>query len=92
MVKTIERRMVPPEKLVSSMCAWDGCTATHGGPMPEGWHRMLVWWSPEPTFDLVEIFKRCDRDSVLCPEHAGALKGQLKDLGRWADEPAQGNA
>jgi hypothetical protein len=33
-----------------------------------------------------------DRDGVLCPEHARALDGLLKDLARWTDDRPAGSA
>ena len=58
-------------------CAWKGCEESHTKPMPQGWRNVLIWYSPEPesqkTIGRIANRTTCDRDIVLCPEHATEL-------------------
>ncbi len=91
-----EKKLIKLEDMPGSICAWAGCDATFKGPMPEDWRWLLVYWRSRPaiTTKLVKIAnsRHCDRDAVLCPEHARELESQLKDLVRWADRPMSGEA
>ncbi len=53
---------------------------------------MLVYWDPRPAADQtvaeVSLGQFCDRDAALCPKHKDELEASLKDIGRWAKEPA----
>ena len=78
------------------LCAWAGCSASFFGPMPKGWRNMLVYWQPEPkvesTIADICLSGHCDRDATMCPEHAAELESLLKDLGRLAAMPVDGQA
>ncbi len=79
-------------------CIWEGCdrSISHTEMRPPDWHNLIVYWSPFPDVKktLAEIVtgSACYRDAVLCPEHAKALDGLLKDLGRELQGPAAGSA
>ncbi len=79
-------------------CIWAGCdrSISHTEMRPPDWHNLLVYWSPfpDPKKTLREICTgpSCYRDAVLCPEHAKALDGLLKDIGRDLQGPAAGSA
>ncbi len=79
------RHSVAPEKLQLE-CAREGCDKQTSYPIPPDWRNMIVFWSPYPETDktIVEICcaPTCDRDAVLCPEHAQELEAGLKDIGR----------
>lgn len=78
---------------MGGMCAWEDCDETYDGNMPNGWRRLLVFWSQGIILDVREIPQDTwDRDGVLCPEHARELESQLKDLARWFGKPMSGNA
>ena len=55
-----------------------------------------VYWSPFPdpkkTVGEVCTGPSCYRDAVLCPEHAKALDGLLKDIGQALRGPPVGSA
>ena len=87
--KLVVQKTVTPEmarKLASlgSQCAWDGCEAsTPTADLPEGWVWLLAFWSRRPIQHILDIAPgHLMRDCALCPEHALALDGLLKDLGR----------
>lgn len=76
------------------ICAWRDCQATcEGGNLPKAWRCLLLFWAPRPVMDMTKIPQETwDRDGVLCPEHARALDGLLKDLARWTDDRPAGSA
>ncbi len=94
----LERKLMTPEQVAAMelACAWEGCEATFKYPMPADWRSMLVYWGPYPAHDktLGEVaqWTTCDRDAVLCPVHARALEGSLKDIARWTRDPVGGTA
>ncbi len=96
-VMTMERRSLSPDDIKDMRvgCIWEGCDrSTPDAEMrPPDWHNLLVYWSPfpDPNKTLGEIVTgpSCYRDAVLCPEHAKALDGLLKDIGQaLRGEPA----
>jgi hypothetical protein len=92
-VMTVTPAMAREMLRAGSRCAWNGCQAVCREKLPEGWRYLLMYWAPEPVINFTEIPPRsCDRDAVLCPEHARALDGLLVDLGRWMSERPQGTA
>ena len=99
-VMTMERREMSAEEVhnMPTACAWEGCwrVVTTDEMMPPDWRNFLVYWSPYPEADktLGEIVTTpgCYRDAVLCPEHAKALDGLLKDIGQALKGPPAGTA
>ena len=94
-------RLMTPEQAAQHppagcMCAWNECGARFDGPMPADWRCLLVYWQAYPlsetTVCQIATSGSCDRDAVLCPKHFRELESQLKDLMRWADKPASGQA
>ena len=54
---------------------------------------LLAYWSKRPELNFLRIPPQdVSRDAVLCPEHAGVLESQLKDLGRLVSMPPMGSA
>jgi len=92
--KTYRKEEIGGEDLsqMGSICAWDGCEEQFQGDMPPDWRWMLVYWDPRPAADQtvaeVSLGQFCDRDAALCPKHKDELEASLKDIGRWAKEPA----
>jgi hypothetical protein len=66
-------------------CAREGCSNCYEGRQPTGWVNLLVYSSTWPQYDrtLGEISESpcCQRDTVLCPEHALELECMLIDIG-----------
>ncbi len=99
-VMTMERRTMLPDEVKNMRvaCAWDGCTRSRPikEMQPPDWHNLIVYWSPfldpKKTLEQVCTGPSCYRDAVLCPEHAKALDGLLKDLGRELQGPPEGTA
>jgi hypothetical protein len=54
--------------------------------MPKGWVYLATYWTPQQIRDALKV-EHWVREGVLCPEHARALEGYLKDLGRALDVP-----
>ena len=96
----MEQRTMSPDDLnkMRVACAWDKCTrSTPSEEMrPPDWHNLIVYWSPfpDPKKTLGEIVTgpSCYRDAVLCPEHAKALDGLLKDIGQALRGESAGSA
>ncbi len=99
-VMTMERRTMSPDdvKNLRVACIWEGCdrSISHSEMRPPDWHNLLVYWSPYPdpkkTLEEVCTGPSCYRDAVLCPEHAKALDGLLKDIGQGLRGPSIGTA
>ncbi len=99
-VMTMERRTMTEDDLkkMQVACIWEGCDRSI--PItemrPPDWHNLLVYWSPYPdpkkTLEEVCTGPSCYCDAVLCPEHAKALDGLLKDIGQALQGPATGSA
>jgi hypothetical protein len=93
--KVIEQGKLSRDELESlgCMCAWNGCQATcPSGPLPDGWRWLLMYWAPRPPLRMTDIpAETWDRDAVLCPQHAKALDGMLKELARWTSKPVAGS-
>ena len=99
-VWTAERRTLSPDEIKKMRvdCVWEGCDRST--PMaemrPPDWHSLLVYWSPFPdpkkTLGEIVMGSSCYRDAILCPEHAKALDGLFKDIGRALSGPAAGSA
>ncbi len=95
-----EQRTMSPDDLkkMRVACAWDGCTRSlpSAEMQPPDWHNLIVYWSPFPdakkTLGEIVTGPACYRDAILCPEHAKALDGLLKDIGRNLQGPAAGSA
>ncbi len=68
------------------MCAWADCEATFEGYMPKGWRWLMVYWWARPPANQklwkIAMSSDCDRDAVLCPDHALQLESQLKNIRR----------
>jgi hypothetical protein len=64
--------------------------------MTADWRSLLVYWDPYPdvnkTLGQIATSTTCDRDAVLCPEHARMLEASLKDIARWTRDPVGGTA
>ncbi len=93
----LEQRTLAPDDLekMRVACIWEGCdrSISHTEMRPPDWHNLLVYWSPFPdpkkTLGEIVMGPSCYRDAILCPEHAKALDGLLKDIGQaLRGEPA----
>ena len=95
---TVEEMSSQDVAAMGSMCAWAECVRHIPSTemQPPDWHNLIVYWSPFPDVKktLAEIVTgpACYRDAVLCPEHAKALDGLLKDIGQALSEPPAGTA
>jgi hypothetical protein len=79
---------MPFEKLVAPPhgCAWNGCTASFAGQIPDGWRWLLLHGGdPVLRFDDIPL-QSMDQDAVLCPMHVGKLNGLLKHFGDFAND------
>jgi hypothetical protein len=95
MAQRAETKLVRMSDVTEIGCAWRGCDAACGvNERPAGWRDLLVYGG-NPA-DIVRQVKGhtvidLDRmeslywDSVLCPQHALALDGLLKDIGMLKD-------
>ena len=93
----MEQRTMAPDDLkkMRIACIWEGCdrSISHTEMRPPDWHNLVVYWSPFPdakkTMGEIVTGPSCYRDAVLCPEHAKALDGLLKNIGQaLRGEPA----
>ena len=95
-LKTLKRKLIEPGDITGRLCAWEACEASFEEPMPPDWHSLLVYWDPYPdvnkTLGQIATSTTCDRDAVLCPEHARMLEASLKDIARWTRDPVGGTA
>ncbi len=99
-VMTMERRYMSPDDIdkMQVECIWKGCDRSISltETRPPDWHNLLVYWSPyldvKKTLEEVCTGPSCYRDAVLCPEHAKALDGLLKDIGQALRGPPAGSA
>jgi len=79
-------------------CIWEGCdrSISFTEMRPPDWRNLIVYWCPFPdakkTLGEIVTGPSCYRDAVLCPEHAKALDGLLKDIGRAFKGPVAGSA
>jgi hypothetical protein len=90
MARHFERKLVSTSELKTIICAWRGCTASCDvDKHPAGWRTLMVYGGDplrlvggHAVIDLHRIPKETwDRDGVLCPQHATALEGLLKEIG-----------
>ncbi len=99
-VMTMERRYMSPDDIekMRVACVWEECDRSISDKemMPPDWRSLIVYWSPFPdvskTLGEVCTGPSCYRDAVLCPEHAKALDGLLKDIGQALRGPPAGSA
>ena len=94
--KSLKRKLIKPGDITGRLCAWEGCEVSFEEPMPPDWRSLLVYWDPYPdvnkTLGQIATSTTCDRDAVLCPEHARMLEASLKDIARWTRDPVGGTA
>ncbi len=91
-----EQRTMSPDDLkkMRVACIWEGCDrSTPDAEMAARLAYLLVCWSPFPdpmkTMGEIVTGPSCYRDAILCPEHAKALDGLLKNIGQaLRGEPA----
>jgi hypothetical protein len=69
---------------VQRRCAWHNCRRAipFNDDLPDGWRCLLIWHSaramPEQTVRDVAVSEACERDGVLCPDHAGKVDRLLE--------------